>query len=173
MNPLLTEAADQTRTAATALEDAQALSAQIHTAASEALTSSERLGQHTSAVATQAHRITALCETVREIANKTDLLAVNTAVEAARGSERSRELTHAAKQMQRLAITAIDVVNEMVQLEDVLRQAAVASVLAAEESTKRARVTVEAAEEALDRHRALVHTTRETAEALEQAITAD
>jgi len=150
MNPLLTEAVDTTRASAAAVEDACALSAQVYTCAAEALTSGERLGQATSTVASQAHRISALSEILREIANKTDLLAVNTAVEGSRDGESRREFARIAMQMQRIAATATDAAEEIQKLEGELRQASAASVLAAEESTKRARAAVDAAKTAVD-----------------------
>ena len=126
-------------------EDGHQLSTKMHDLATQTHSHGARVAEHVADLASQSRRIDAVSELIRDIANKTDLLAVNASVEGSRGGEAGRKFTKIAKQMQRIASAAIEAVEEMALVSDEIRQATAASVLASEEASKRAQATIDSA----------------------------
>lgn len=114
--------------AAATLRNAQAIASRIHT-----------LTEHT-------HRITEILEIIKDVANKSELLALNAALEGAKAGEAGRGFSLVASQMQRLAESVMESVRGVKQLTSDIREATNATALATEDATKLASDTAEAAQ---------------------------
>jgi methyl-accepting chemotaxis protein len=123
----------------------------VHALAIEAHAKGELVAEHIAELTAHTQRIDEFITVMREIANKTDLLAVNASVDGTRDGATSMELSLVAKQMRHIAATAVDAVEEIEHLHGEIRQATAASVLAAEEASKRAASTIESARQAVDK----------------------
>lgn len=103
----------------------------------------ERIGQLTS----HTERIGEILEVIRDIANKTDLLALNAALEGTKAGEAGRGFSLVATQMQRLAERVMGAVRDIQSLTSDIHEATTASVLATEEGIKVAGATMGSARE--------------------------
>lgn len=84
----------------------------------------------------QVERITEILELIRNIASKSELLALNAALEGTKAGEAGRGFSLVATQMQRLAENVMEAVHDIRDLTTRIREATQSSVLATEESTK-------------------------------------
>lgn len=142
-------AVEQTRRAMAAL---QAAANQIAAAAQDVLTNAERAQQNSQVVAqriaalsTQTDRITEVLDVIKAIANKSDLLALNAALEGTKAGEAGRGFSLVASQMQRLAENVMRAVSDIKELTGSVMDATQETVLATELSTKLAEDTTRSA----------------------------
>lgn len=84
----------------------------------------------------QVEQITEILELIRNIANKSELLALNAALEGTKAGDAGRGFSLVATQMQRLAENVMEAVHDIRDLTGRIREATQSSVLATEESTK-------------------------------------
>jgi len=96
---------------------------------------SEVVAQRASALSAHTRRISALLEVIKSIANKSEILALNAALEGARAGEAGRGFSLVASQMQRLAESVMDSVRDVRALVEDIEAATSATLLATEEST--------------------------------------
>lgn len=101
----------------------------------------ERTQENTSAMAKrigdlsrQVERITEILELIKGIASKSEILALNAALEGSRAGEAGRGFSLVASQMQRLAENVMDAVRDIRNLTDSIREASQSSVIATEDS---------------------------------------
>jgi methyl-accepting chemotaxis protein len=111
--------------------------------AGQAREANEALTHRTRELIESSSRISDLLETVQGIATKSELLALNAALEGARAGESGRGFSLVATQMQRLAENIAASVRDIRALVEGVRQAGEAGVLAIEQAVK----TVQATEE--------------------------
>lgn len=142
-------AVEETRRAMTAL--AQSAN-QIASAAQDVLSNAERSQQNSQVVAeriadlsAQTDRITEVLEVIKGIANKSDLLALNAALEGTKAGEAGRGFSLVASQMQRLAENVMRSVSDIKELTGAVMEATQGTVLATELSTKLADDTTRSA----------------------------
>lgn len=92
----------------------------------------ERIGE----LSRQVERITEILELIKGIASKSEILALNAALEGTKAGEAGRGFSLVASQMQRLAENVMEAVSDIRNLTDSIREASQSSVMATEESTK-------------------------------------
>ena len=90
-------------------------------------------------------RIVEILEVIKDVANKSELLALNAALEGTKAGEAGRGFSLVASQMQRLAESVMGSVRDIKDLTAVIRDATDASVLATEEGRKLAADTTRSA----------------------------
>lgn len=103
----------------------------------------ERIGE----LVSRSQRIAEILEVIKDIANKSELLALNAALEGTKAGEAGRGFSLVANQMQRLAENVMGSVRDIKQLTVAIREATNASVLATEEGTKLTADTTRSARE--------------------------
>lgn len=91
------------------------------------------------------HRIAEILEMIKDIANKSDLLALNAALEGTKAGEAGRGFSLVAAQMQRLAENVMGAVQELKRLVADVSTAGQAAVLATEEGTRLSELTTQSA----------------------------
>lgn len=96
------------------------------------------LGRHTG-------RITEILEVIREIADRSDLLALNASIEATRAGEGGRSFGLVAAEMRRLAERVTASVQDVKGLVEDIRSFSASTVMATEEARKLAESTTESA----------------------------
>jgi methyl-accepting chemotaxis protein len=103
----------------------------------------ERTQENTAAMAQrigdlsrQVERITEILELIKGIASKSEILALNAALEGSRAGEAGRGFSLVASQMQRLAENVMEAVRDIRNLIDSIRDASQSSVIATEDSMK-------------------------------------
>lgn len=106
---------------------------------------SQVVADRIAALSAHSRRITEISEVIKEIANKSDLLALNAALEGTKAGEAGRGFSLVATQMQKLAENVMGSVRDIKELAATITQATQASVLATEESTKLAADTTQSA----------------------------
>jgi methyl-accepting chemotaxis protein len=84
----------------------------------------------------QVERIGQILELIKGIASKSEILALNAALEGTRAGEAGRGFSLVATQMQRLAENVMDAVRDVRNLTDTIRDASQGTVMATEESIK-------------------------------------
>lgn len=92
-----------------------------------------------------AERITEVLEFIRDVANKSELLALNAALEGAKAGEAGRGFSLVASQMQRLAESVMESVKTVRELTTDIRKSTQATAIATEDATKLAGETTAAA----------------------------
>lgn len=90
-------------------------------------------------------RISELLDTIRDIADKSDLLALNGSLEASRAGEGGRGFALVAAEMRRLAVRVTASVEDVKSLIADIRESSSATIMATEESRRLARETTDAA----------------------------
>lgn len=113
--------------------------------ASATLQNAELITDRIRSLTEHAQRITELLEMIRDVANKSELLALNAALEGAKAGEAGRGFSLVASQMQRLAESVMESVKIVKELTSDIRRATQATALATEDATKLARDTTDAA----------------------------
>jgi methyl-accepting chemotaxis protein len=129
-------------------------SAQIANSAGEVLSNAERtlstsetVGARVSTLAAHTERVTEILETIRDIANKAELLALNAALEGAKAGEAGRGFSLVAARMQGLAEAVLESIKGIKALTTDIREATQATVLTLEEATKLAKQTAQRAQQ--------------------------
>ncbi|MFT3924650.1 MAG: methyl-accepting chemotaxis protein [Myxococcales bacterium] len=105
------------------------------------------IGESIARLSGTTERIGEILESIRDIAHKSDLLALNAALEGTKAGEAGRGFSLVATQMQRLAENVMESVVNVKGLTADIRRASGASVLATEEGTKLAQETTRSARE--------------------------
>jgi methyl-accepting chemotaxis protein len=108
---------------------------------------SERVAGHIEVLSSHTQDIVDILESIQEIADKSDLLALNAALEGTRAGEVGRGFSLVANQMQRLAESIALSVGEVQELTDNIQRSTDATQLSMEEAMKLARATIEAAQQ--------------------------
>lgn len=96
-----------------------------------------------SELSTHANRISEILETIRDIADRSDLLALNASLEATRAGEAGRAFALVAAEMRRLAETVTDSVQVVKGLVADVRGSGAESVVAIEDNRKLVESTTE------------------------------
>ncbi|UJR82635.1 methyl-accepting chemotaxis protein [Sandaracinus amylolyticus] len=139
-----------------AAADAVARDAQaVHEMSGRTLESSTRMADQTRLVSAHSDRIGEILSLIQDIADRSDLLALNAALEGTKAGEVGRGFSLVAAEMRRLSEHVMDSVRDIRKLVADMRAASHASVLATEESTKLARDAAAAAakiSDAVNRH---------------------
>ncbi|MEL6545375.1 MAG: methyl-accepting chemotaxis protein, partial [Myxococcota bacterium] len=122
----------------------------IADSAQEVLENAEKARQTTdetaakiSELSTHANRISEILETIRDIADRSDLLALNASLEATRAGEAGRAFSLVAAEMRRLAETVTDSVQVVKGLVSDVRGSGAESVVAIEDNRKLVESTTE------------------------------
>lgn len=97
---------------------------------------SEVVAQRAAALSSHTKRISGLLELIKSIANKSEILALNAALEGARAGEAGRGFSLVASQMQRLAESVMGSVSDARALVEDVDTATAATLAATEESTR-------------------------------------
>jgi methyl-accepting chemotaxis protein len=97
---------------------------------------SRLMGERIAVLSSHTQRIAEILQVIKEIANKSDLLALNAALEGTKAGEAGRGFSLVANQMQRLAENVMDSVRNIKDLTNTITEATRATVLATEETTK-------------------------------------
>lgn len=100
------------------------------------LESSKRMAEHTRLVSAHSDRIGEILSLIQDIADRSDLLALNAALEGTKAGEVGRGFSLVAAEMRRLSEHVMDSVRDIRKLVADMRSASHSSVLATEESTK-------------------------------------
>jgi len=115
--------------------------------AENTLKNSELAGERITALTSHTRRINELLEFIKEVANKSELLALNAALEGTKAGEAGRGFSLVAAQMQRLAESTTETVKDVKGLIADISSATNATVLSMEQATKLAADTTRAARE--------------------------
>lgn len=111
----------------------------------QTLESSQRMAEHTRLVSAHSDRIGEILSLIQDIADRSDLLALNAALEGTKAGEIGRGFSLVAAEMRRLSEHVMDSVRDIRKLVADMRTASHSSVLATEESTKLAKDAAAAA----------------------------
>lgn len=106
---------------------------------------SERVSENIRTLSNHTKDIFRILEAIREVADKSDLLALNAALEGTKAGEVGRGFSLVASQMQRLAESTAQSVRDIQELTHDIRQATTETQLSMEEATKLASATTDAA----------------------------
>jgi methyl-accepting chemotaxis protein len=109
------------------------------------LQNSQRVAENIRTLSNHTQDIFRILEGIREVADKSDLLALNAALEGTKAGEVGRGFSLVASQMQRLAENTARSVRDIQELTHDIRQATTETQLSMEEATKLASATTEAA----------------------------
>jgi methyl-accepting chemotaxis protein len=119
--------------------------ASVREMADRSLTSTQHTADQTQLVSAHSDRIGEILSLIQDIADKSDLLALNAGLEGTRAGEVGRGFSLIAAEMRRLSEHVMDSVRDIRKLVGDMHQASHASVLATEEGIKLARETAAAA----------------------------
>ena len=109
---------------------------QVRDMAQRSLASSEQTADQTKLVSAHADRIGEILTLIQDIADKSDLLALNAALEGTKAGEVGRGFSLVAAEMRRLSEHVVDSVRDIRKLVADTRGASHASVLATEDAIK-------------------------------------
>jgi methyl-accepting chemotaxis protein len=112
---------------------------QVRDMAERSLKSSQQTADQTKLVSSHSDRIGEILTLIQDIADKSDLLALNAALEGTKAGEVGRGFSLVAAEMRRLSEHVMDSVRDIRKLVADMRGASHASVLATEESIKLAK----------------------------------
>jgi methyl-accepting chemotaxis protein len=113
--------------------------------AERTLDNTDAMVRRISELSTHAGRIGEILEVIREIADKSDLLALNGSLEANRAGEQGHGFALVASEMRRLAERVTASVQDVKRLVTDIRESGSTTVMATEESRRLAQGTTEAA----------------------------
>ena len=119
--------------------------ASVREMADRSLVSTQHTAEQTRLVSTHSDRIGEILSLIQDIADKSDLLALNAGLEGTRAGEVGRGFSLVAAEMRRLSEHVMDSVRDIRKLVSDMHGASHASVLATEEGIKLARETAAAA----------------------------
>lgn len=136
-----------------------------------ALEANRQVDERIRILAVQTERISEFLSTIREIADKSDLLALNAALEGARAGEHGRGFTLVATQMQQLAENVVDSVNDIKKLVEDISEATSSSIAATGRSTELTKEATESVQEINDAVRQQVERTENIATAIDDIAT--
>ncbi|KYG07366.1 hypothetical protein BE21_29665 [Sorangium cellulosum] len=119
--------------------------ATVHEMAQRSLVSVQRTAEQTRLVSSHSDRIGEILSLIQSIADKSDLLALNAALEGTKAGEVGRGFSLVAAEMRRLSEHVMDSVRDIRKLVADMHAASHASVLATEDGIKLARDTAAAA----------------------------
>ena len=119
--------------------------AMVREMAQRSLTSTQHTADQTRLVSGHSDRIGEILSLIQSIADKSDLLALNAALEGTKAGEVGRGFSIVAAEMRRLSEHVVDSVRDIRKLVADMHQASHASVLATEDGIKLARETAAAA----------------------------
>ncbi|HXS17827.1 MAG TPA: methyl-accepting chemotaxis protein, partial [Polyangiaceae bacterium] len=111
----------------------------------QTLVTTDSMVQRIDSLSTHTGRISELLDTIRDIADKSDLLALNGSLEASRAGEGGQGFALVAAEMRRLAVRVTASTEDVKKLVVDIREASTATIMATEESRRLARETTEAA----------------------------
>jgi len=97
---------------------------------------SQLVGERIAVLSEQTERITEILQVIKDIANKSEILALNAALEGTKAGEAGRGFSLVAQQMQRLAESVMASVTDIKELTTAITRANEATVLATEETIK-------------------------------------
>lgn len=144
-------AIDETRRTIESLVESSRAIAELAEAVLQNAQSSQRTNQEiaerNSHLITRLEGISAILEAVKDIASKSEILALNAALEGTKAGEAGRGFSLVAVQMQRLAENVMDNVKDIKRLTQEIREASHSTVLAIEEGGKLAGQTTRSATE--------------------------
>jgi methyl-accepting chemotaxis protein len=118
----------------------------VHENAQRSKLSSEAIADRTSQLNKLTTQIAEVLIGISKIADKSDVLALNAALEGTKAGEAGKGFTLVAEEMRRLAESVMEAVRDIGELVDTIRQASQASVLATEEGVKLSLETTSSAE---------------------------
>lgn len=119
--------------------------AMVRELAQRSLLSTQHTAEQTQLVSSHSSRIGEILSLIQNISDKSDLLALNAALEGTKAGEVGRGFSLVAAEMRRLSEHVMDSVRDIRKLVADMHQASHASVAATEEGTKLARETAAAA----------------------------
>jgi len=119
--------------------------ATVREMAQKSLVSTQHTAEQTRLVSAHSDRIGEILSLIQDIADKSDLLALNAALEGTKAGEVGRGFSLVAAEMRRLSEHVVDSVRDIRKLVADMHGASHASVLATEEGIKLARETAAAA----------------------------
>ena len=105
----------------------------------------EAMSTHVQALSGHTNRIAELLEVIRDIADRSDLLALNASLEATRAGDAGRAFSLVASEMRRLAERVTASVQDVKSLLSDIRSSGASTVVATEEGRKLAENTTESA----------------------------
>lgn len=142
-------AVEQTRrTTETLLHSAREIaesSQQVLQNADETNRNNQAIAEAISKLAAQTDRISEILEFIKGVANKSELLALNAALEGTKAGEAGRGFSLVAAQMQRLAEQVMSSAKDIAAMTGSIRQSMSAAVLTTEEGAKVAAATARSA----------------------------
>lgn len=145
----------------------------VHLMSSRTLESSTRMTEQTRLVSAHSDRIGEILSLIQDIADRSDLLALNAALEGTKAGDVGRGFSLVAAEMRRLSEHVMDSVRDIRKLVADMRAASHASVLATEESTKLARDAATAAgqiSDAVTRHQEGTSQAKSAADEIVRAV---
>ncbi len=113
--------------------------------AEQTLATTDSMVDRIESLSTHTGRISDLLDTIRDIADKSDLLALNGSLEATRAGEGGKGFALVAAEMRRLAVRVTASTEDVKLLISDIRESSAATIMATEESRRLARETTEAA----------------------------
>lgn len=132
-------------TLSTAAEQVENDAQTVRHMAERNLNSSQQIAERTRLVSTHSERIGEILSLIQDIADRSDLLALNAALEGTKAGEVGRGFSLVAAEMRRLSEHVKDSVRDIRKLVADMREASHASVMATEEGIKLSRETSSAA----------------------------
>lgn len=113
--------------------------------AEQTLVTTDSMVERIESLSVHTGRMTELLNLIRDIADKSDLLALNGSLEASRAGESGQGFALVAAEMRRLAVRVTAAVEDVKKLVADVREASAATIMATEEGRRLARATTEAA----------------------------
>jgi methyl-accepting chemotaxis protein len=113
--------------------------------AEQTLVTTDAMVEHIEGLSVHAGRIAELLDVIRDIADRSDLLALNGSLEASRAGEGGQGFALVAGEMRRLAERVTASVHDVKKLVSDIRESSSSTIMATEEGRRLARSTTEAA----------------------------
>ena len=111
------------------------------------LTNNQQIAERNQLLSTHVQRIAEILEIIKDIANKSDLLALNAGLEGTKAGEAGRGFSLVAAQMQRLAENVMGSVQDIKKLVTDIRDASQSAMMVTQEGTKLAEQTTRSAQQ--------------------------
>ncbi len=113
--------------------------------AEQTLVTTDTMVQRIESLSAHTGRISELLDVIRDVADKSDLLALNGSLEASRAGESGQGFALVAAEMRRLAVRVTASVQDVKKLVSDIGDSSSSTIMATEEGRKLARATTEAA----------------------------